>query len=244
MISRSDVLWPLTGLRYFLTHPRNWPRVLLANFLGNTGIAIISIAILWWYWPDNGIQSFESFLRLMQQWLMSLAAALIFLAPLMKTRSGMAVLKPLLIELGHDISPAARPRGLVGRNIYFLRTIMLRIAWILIFITAHRHHSVLGLIAGMWGIGHLVLLDSCDQVLILFDESQKSRKIKLKAKSADILIAGGIAGLMLAILGSTAIAWLIWIPGCVCGAAMWINGWYTKEDSVARKPDSTTNGRC
>ncbi len=202
-----------------------WLAVLRANFLGNIGVVVISVFLLWHFWPGEGIPSLNELARIIWQWLIGLAAALAFLVPFMKGRSGRAVLGPVFKELGVTERVEGRARGLLSQLVYLIRTIPARLVWVIIVIIASRYDSYLALAAGMWGIGYLVLTDAVDQGLILTGKNYQQRKRILKLHSIELLCAGAVSGTCLAVLAMTIFGWLIWTPGCFCGAARRVVEW-------------------
>ena len=238
-MAKSFPIFPLSGIHYFLTNPRLWFKVLIANFLGNLGIFIVSIALLWYYWPEEGAQSLFSIANIVWQWLIGLASTLAVLIPFMKGKSGRVVLHPVLQELGILTTIKGNPRNMMLLVRYTLDTLKWRILWLFLAIFLYFYNHYLGLVMGLWGIGHLVLLDAFDQTLILLDYPITKRKQTLKNHSLELIIAGAVAGASLGLLGLTVFGWLIWTPGCFCGTARWVSCFAQKYNNPSH--NSTVN---
>ncbi len=220
-----NAFWPLSGVAFFLFRPHLWKAVVLASLLGNIGISVIALALMLHSWPEGGVRSVSAAVDVAWRWLMGLAGALLLFAPIMKGRAGRAVLRPVLCEVGHDAGSGIKVRGLFRQSAYLVRTIPLRCVWIAIVYKAHGCYPLLGVVFGMWGIGHLVVLDACDQVFILLGVPRKTRMSLLDERCAEMVLAGAVAGVTLLVLGMTGVGWLIWAPGCFCGAALWVVSW-------------------
>jgi len=224
----NSLLWPWHGLQRFVKTPRWWFNALLGSAGGLIGVGVIATVLVWWYWPAaDGDQQpgLGAWFGVASKVISALVGFLALVLPFTKGGAGRALLRPVLRTQGIDIDKRAGKRSFTAQLRYLLMTAGWRVFWVVAVVAAAWYHRYLGMVVGLWALGHLMCTDACDQALMLRGREFAERRWALAKRSPLLLAAGALAGALAGLLGITVFGWLLWAPGVFIGAALWVAEW-------------------
>lgn len=223
---RMQIWWPLRGLVDLVIHPRLFLAALTASSVANVILIIVAIAGSVWFWPwQDGVLAPDR----LAHWAMLLAATFVILIPLIRGRAGRAIIHPILDQLGR---PGERQRRRLSETMgHVLRTLPIRLLWILATIGGAAVAPMLGAVVAACGIGHLAVLDALDHALVACAcPSQRRRDLRSLLLPEGIAV-GVIAGVGFTLASVSVVGLLIWLPALFAGAARRAHGLVAVEGS-------------
>lgn len=217
IVAGMHMFWPIRGLIDLVVRPSLWRAAIGASLLANLIIIAVAIGALIWYWPYSAEKGFD--LRQLGHWGMLVSGTLVLVVPLIRGRAGRAVITPFLIELGRPADSEISKRGWMAAVGVLLRSLALRILWILAAIGGAVLHPVVGVAVGAIGIGHLTVLDALDQALMACNCDGPTRAQLRGPLFGRPLAAGVVAGLLFILAAASVFGPLIWMPAMFIGAS-------------------------
>ena len=233
-------LAPITGTAAFLARPALWKAVVTASPMVTIVFAAVAVAALVWYWP---IQEGVILWPQVADWVLVLAGAFLVLVPFCRGRAGVAVMVPYFESVGKHADSSAR-RGVGAKFVYFFKTIPWRVIWALAAFGGWQIHPYVGLGVGLWGVGHLTMLDAAEQALLVGGVEADKRSQWLRDQQRNLIIAGITAGILFGLSSLVVLGWVVWLPACFLAAAQLVKPALVAaqqknpEQLVASEPDS------
>ena len=217
--SRISILWPLRGLVDVAMHPRLILTALTASAVANLILMTVAVGGLIWYWPwREGALVVDHLAR----WALLLAGTFVILVPLIRGRAGRAIIHPLLDLLGY---PGERHRRSLRETLgHVLRTLPIRILWVLAAVGGAVVTPWLGAAVAVCGIGHIPVLDALDHALVACAIPPERRRDLRSTLLPESVAAGMIAGLGFVIASLSVLGLLLWLPALFAGAARRVAG--------------------
>lgn len=238
--------WPLSGLGYFLRHPRLWLAPLAATLAGWIAVFIVACLVLWWRWPGETVEGFWSSLwgiLLAFGWA-ALAAVGTWLAalPLLVGLAYEALVKRVLSEHGVPLGEERTISAIRSAAIVLLRNLGWMILWptlsvlcqvvaVLVPVTSPVT-APLGLILSQFGLAHIAVLEGGDVALGSRGLAGSRRWRLLRERRREILGAAAVGAGLSLLLGLTIFGWLLFMPAMFTGAALWVGSWDLGDEAA------------
>ena len=204
MTSIGDTLWPLDGLRWLLMHPALWWRPLAAHAVALLVLLLVGSGCSWWLWPEPQPWYWHTLKALGAVALGMLVAisAWMLTVPVLLALVLDSLASAVFRERGLPEAPVALHRSLAAGIAVVIRTLPLRLRWLMV--------ALLGLFTGPAAPFALGVrgLDSAQRMARYADERNALRGAAMTAGALQLGLA------------FTFVGWLLWLPSLVCGAAL------------------------
>lgn len=261
----DDALWPLRGVLLFLRSPRWWIRPMLGMLLAMLAFIGIALAVAWslwptpettgmWWWIYAGIAIGLALAASVVVWVLTLPILMSFILEDL-ARKANAYAKDRAQPLP-SLGPAEALAGVVGgidraashelamvpgllASLKVLGgTLPTRLGWMGSSLVSGLVVPPLGVVVSALGMGHVACIDAIDISLGLRGFDGHHRLAALKAHRNEVRQAALTAGLLHLGLSATIIAWPLWLPGIVVGAALRTRAWTDARGGEVALPAS------
>jgi len=219
---------PLTGLGFFLGHPRLWAEPILATLGGILATVVLFALVTWWQWPGAGVEGWWPY-TLHLLWALGAGgiAAVV----------GWFALLPILIGLAYEqlVRQIYRIRGVAVEEertlsairsalVVLLRSLPWILLWTVLGFVLGWFFPPIGVWASQMGLAHLAILEAGDVALSLRGLEGRARWQWLQERRSAVL-QGAVVGSLIGVgLGFTMIGWIVFVPALFTATALWIAG--------------------
>ena len=221
MTSIGDTLWPLDGLRWLLMHPALWWRPLAAHAVALLVLLLVGSGCSWWLWPEPQPWYWHTLKALGAVALGMLVAisAWMLTVPVLLALVLDSLASAVFRERGLPEAPVALHRSLAAGIAVVIRTLPLRLRWLMV--------ALLGLFTGpaapfiaSYALARVAVVDAYDIALGVRGLDSAQRMARYADERNALRGAAMTAGALQLGLAFTFVGWLLWLPSLVCGAAL------------------------
>jgi hypothetical protein len=211
------------GLLWFLRHPREWWRPLVAYGITILAILAVAVAVAWGLWPrpEEFIGTY-GYVRVGLAIAGGLTAAVVAgagLLPLCLALAFDGLVAAIRREAGAPVVSEATIPAVMSVLVVILGTLWLRLAMVAV--------TLLGLFTGplapfvaAWALSRVAVVDALDTALAGEGLSGSQRLVIIRQHQGAAWREALEAGILKIVLAPTLLGWFLWMPALVAGATL------------------------